>query len=173
MTATLDAAELFRRLSSAGVDCVVIGGFAVVAHGVIRATKDLDICPSPARENLARLAALLKDLRARQVGHDEFADNEFPLDPTDPDDLAVGGNFLVETNIGRLDVMQWVRGVDADDAYGQLAATAVTAEAFGVPITVASLADLRRMKRAAGRPRDLQDLQDLAVAHGDEEDHPR
>jgi hypothetical protein len=107
------------------------------------------------------------------VGHDELADDEFPLDPTDPDDLAAGGNFLVETDLGRLDIMQWLRGVDEDEAYRHLAASAITGEAFGVRITVASLADLRRMKRAAGRPRDLQDLRDLADAHGEGQDHPR
>ena len=50
MTAPLDAAELFRRLADARIQYVVIGGFAVIAHGVIRATKDLDVCPTPARD---------------------------------------------------------------------------------------------------------------------------
>lgn len=168
MTAPLDAAELLRRLAQAEVDHVVIGGFAVIAHGVIRATKDVDVCPSPARENLQRLAGLLRDLNARQVGEDEFGPEEFPLDPTNPDDLALGGNFLVETDIGRLDIMQWVRGIEEDRAYTELAAHAVVSEAFGVRIAVASLSDLRRMKRAAGRPQDLQDLKALADAHGDD-----
>ena len=43
MTPALDVAQLIRRLHSAGVDHVLIGGLAVNAHGVIRATKDVDI----------------------------------------------------------------------------------------------------------------------------------
>ncbi len=166
MTRPLDAAEWFRQLDAAGVAYVVIGGFAVIAHGVIRATKDIDVCPAPEPANLARLAGLLRRLNARQVDVEEFGAGEFPADPTVADDLALGGNFLVETDIGRLDIMQWVPGLD-EDAYGHLDPSAETAEAFGVSIRVASLTDPRRMKRAAGRPQDLQDLADLDAAHGE------
>lgn len=72
----------------------------------------------------------------------------------------------METDIGRLDIMQWVPGLD-EDAYGQLDRVAETGQAFGVQIRVASLTDLRRMKRAAGRPQDLQDLADLDAARGE------
>lgn len=166
MTRPLDAAEWFRQLDTAGVAYVVIGGFAVIAHGVIRATKDIDVCPAPDHANLTRLAGLLRQLNARQIGVEEFGAGEFPADPTVADDLAMGGNFLVETDIGRLDIMQWVPGLD-EDAYGQLARSAETGQAFGVHIRVASLTDLRRMKRAAGRPQDLQDLADLDAARGE------
>ncbi len=167
MSPPLDGAELFRRLDAAGVDYVVVGGFAVIAHGVVRATKDVDVCPAPDRDNLERLATLLRDLNARQIGQDEFDADEFPYDPTEPAELALGGNFLVETDVGRLDIMQWLSGVE-DDAYHVLVADAVEAEAFGVRIRVASLTALRRMKAAAGRPQDLEDLRRLAIAHGDD-----
>ncbi len=167
MISSLDPAEWFRRLHTAGVDYVIIGGFAVIAHGVVRATKDLDVCPAPSRSNLARLAGLLREVNARQIGMDEF-----PLDPTNADDLARGGNFLIDTDIGRLDIMQWVPGIHDEHAYADLMSGAVVGEAFGVQIRVASLADLRRMKRAAGRPRDLADLADLADAHGEDPDDP-
>ena len=64
--------------------------------------------------------------------------------------------------------MQWVPGVDADHAYPVLAADAREAVAFGVPLRVCSLEALRQMKRAAGRPRDLEDLADLDAAHPSE-----
>ena len=106
---------MLRCFSEAGLRYVVVEGLAVNAHGVIRATKDIDVCPDPERENLVRLAALLRDLEAVQVG-------------------AV------------------------------LVADALVVELAGLRIPVCSLAHLRAMQRAAGRPRDLQDL---AVAHGD------
>ncbi len=170
MSDRLDPAGLLRALDDAGVEHVLIGGLAVNAHGVIRATKDVDICPAPDRENLARLAALLGRLGVRQlgVGEDGFQADELPFDPTRADDLAQGGNFRLQTPLGVLDIIQWIPGIDADSAYAVLAADAPSAQAFGIEIHVCSLAALRTMKRAAGRPRDLQDLADLAIAHPDE-----
>ncbi len=165
MTTALDAAALFRRLHEAGVEYVVIGGFAVIAHGVIRATKDLDICPDPSSASLEQLAALLLDLDARQVGVGDFDQREMPFDPRRAGDLAEGGNFLVETRLGRLDVMQWVPGIDADSAYPVLVADAVEGIVHGTPVKVCSLEHLRLMKRTAGRGQDIQDLEDLAIAH--------
>jgi hypothetical protein len=69
------------------------------------------------------------------------------------------------TPVGVLDIMQWVPGIDSDQAYQTLAADAEQAVAFGIDIKVCSLACLRVMKRAAGRPQDLQDLADLDRAH--------
>jgi hypothetical protein len=164
----LDPVALLRALSDAGVDHVVIGGFAVISHGVVRVTKDLDICPGPDRANLGRLARCLADLGVMQLGAGDFDPAEMPFDPTRAEDLAEGGNFRLESPHGILDVMQWVSGVDGEHAYPALAANAVDTQVEGVPVRICSLAHLRAMKRAAGRPQDLQDLADLAIAHGDE-----
>lgn len=171
MTTPLDPGGLLRKLSSAGVDYVLIGGLAVNAHGVIRSTKDVDICPSPEAANLARLAELLRRMGVRQlgVGDEGFAAAELPFDPTRASDLAQGGNFRLETPLGVLDIMQWIPGIDDDHAYSTLAAGARPAAAFGIEIRVCSLAALRVMKRAAGRPQDLQDLADLETAHPNHE----
>ncbi len=164
----MDPVPLLRALAVAGIEHVVIGGFAVISHGVVRVTKDLDICPGPDRSNLQRLAAWLADLGVVQLGVGDFEANEMPFDPTRAEDLARGGNFRLETPHGILDVMQWVSGIDGDQAYPTLAADAIAAEVEGVRVRIASLEKLRAMKRAAGRPQDLQDLADLAIAHGDE-----
>lgn len=167
MITPLKPGELLRQLRSAGVKHVLIGGLAVNAHGVIRSTKDVDICPSPDPENLTRLADLLRRLGVRQlgVGDDGFAPNELPFDPTRAEDLAEGGNFRLETPLGILDVMQWIPGIDADHAFATLEADARIANAFGIEIHVCSLAALRLMKRTAARPQDLQDLANLDTAH--------
>ena len=167
MNAALDPEELLRSLGDAGLRYVVIGGLAVNAYGVIRATKDLDICPAPDEDNLARLASLLRQLDAVQVGMEDFDEHELPFDPTSVDDLAQGGNFRLITRLGALDVMQWISGIDADHAYASLAAEMLLVELAGVRVPICSLAHLRAMKRAAGRPQDLQDLADLAIARGD------
>jgi hypothetical protein len=157
----LNAGELVGALHAAHIDYVVIGGFAVAAHGFVRATKDLDIVPSGDAANLARLAAVLRDLGAELFGTDEFDPDEFPFDPLDPAQLAEGGNFLLLTRFGRLDMMQWVPGIDADQAYERLRCAAVPTELDGHPVLVCSREDLIAMKRAAGRPQDLVDLREL------------
>ena len=79
--------------------------------------------------------------------------------------MSEGGNFRLETPLGVLDIMQWVSGIEAERAYTTLASDAESAQAFGIDIRVCSLNALRVMKRAAGRPQDLQDLADLDRAH--------
>lgn len=164
----MDPEALLRHLAARQLNHVVIGGVAVNGHGVIRATKDLDICPDPAPENLARLAEILRDLDAAQVGMEDFTTEEMPFDPTNVDDLAQGGNFRLTTRLGDLDVMQWLSGIDGDLAFPTLAPDAVIVQLPGIDVLICSLDHLRAMKRAAGRPQDLKDLADLAIAHGDD-----
>ena len=166
MTPTFDGAALLAALSEHEVDFVIVGGFAVIAHGVLRTTRDLDICPDPDPRNLERLAALLDEADAVQVGVGDFEPEEMPLDPRKPEHLAQGGNFRLTTRYGALDIMQWLAGIEGDSSYPRLATSAVGGAVAGIPVRVASLEALRRMKQAAGRPQDLEDLRQLDLAHG-------
>jgi len=157
------ADELLLALRTAEVRFVVIGGIAVGVHGYVRATKDLDIVPDPEPENLTRLATLLRDLGAHHVGVGDFCAEEFPYDPTDPEHLAQGANFRLETRLGPLDIMQWVAGIEEDPAYAALARGAITVPFRDGDLAVCGLEHLRAMKRAAGREQDLLDLRELDV----------
>jgi hypothetical protein len=148
---------------------VVVGGFAVIAHGVQRSTADLDICPDPDPENLTRLASLLRDLRARHAEAEEFRQDELPHDPTDPKQLAEGGNFRLETSLGSLDIMQWIPGIGGELAYPKLARDAITANVRGVPVSVCSREHLLSRNRAADRPLDRADLDQLEAGHDSRE----
>lgn len=161
MSRQYDPQLIFERLCDADVRYVIIGGWAVNAHGHRRFTADVDICPDPEFGNLVRLARLLTDLEARQLGLEDFDQDELPGDPTDPESLSDGGNFRTETAIGILDVMQWISVADEELGYARLADDAVHAEVFGIPVMICSLPALLTMKRAAGRPRDLEDLEAL------------
>jgi hypothetical protein len=153
--------ELLLALTNAQVEFIVIGGVAVSVHGFVRATKDLDIVPDPSPENLQRLARLLEEIKAQHVGLEDFTPEEFPYDPTDPVQLAEGANFRLETSLGPMDIMQWVEGIETDLAYSELAPRAVPVTFRDTQIQVCALDHLRAMKRAAGRPQDLEDLKQL------------
>ena len=81
------------------------------------------------------------------------------MDASSVDDLAAGGNFRLETDLGPLDVMQWVAGIEVDNLYAVLAASAMAFTLDDLPLRYCGLGHLRAMKQAAGRPRDLDDLE--------------
>jgi hypothetical protein len=158
----LQARELLEALVGGDVEFVIVGGHAVIAHGYERATRDLDICPAPDRENLERLAAVLTALGARVAGAEEFEPDELPR--PDADGLALGGNFVLATTLGGLDIMQWI---SPELTYGELAADASEAEVWGLAVRVCSYDRLVAMKEAAARPQDLADLANLRAIRED------
>lgn len=159
---------LLKVLRDQGVEFVVIGGFAVILHGVERATKDVDVVPEQSRENLARLWDALVELEARPAEVGDFRPQEMPMPFSLEGIVEGGGNWVLMTRLGRVDVMQWVPGVDT---YEELRANAASEDIPEVGGTVwfAGLDDLLTMKREAGRPQDLIDITALRMAHGLEE----
>jgi len=151
---------ILRELVEGGVEFLLIGGVAVAYHGHIRATKDVDIVPAPNHENLERLAAVLRRLEAQVAGAEDFAEGELP-DPLDPAALELGGNWVMTTKLGRLDVMQWIGDWKL---WAEFAPAAIDERIDGLPIKIVSYEGLVKLKELAGRPQDLLDLQELREA---------
>jgi predicted nucleotidyltransferase len=149
--------QLLRRLSEAGVEFVLIGGLAVNAWGVIRGTKDVDIVVAPDVVNLKRVA----DVATAINGHIQTGESFLSSQPSIAGQLASGEQVAIETELGRLDVVQ---GLDGVPAFEELRTRATETEVLGVSVAVCSIEDLKAMKRAAGRTRDLADLEDLDAA---------
>jgi hypothetical protein len=166
MTKGLQPELLLSALVDNDVAFIVIGGYAVAAHGYVRATKDIDICPDPQPENLQRLADVLATLEAEPIGLEEF-DGEFDLAP-DLDGLRQGGNWTLRTKYGRLDVMQHIEGLGKDGGgWKELAPHAVTRVFLGHNCLFCSYDDLIKMKRGAGRPQDEIDISSLKAARSE------
>ena len=157
--APLDIRELLALLSRHGVEYVVIGGVATQVHGHRRTTMDLDLTPDPEPGNLRRLAAALDELDARPadpaLGGGEIAAG-------DPERLALAAIVPpLQTRHGLLHVLKEPKGARP---FGQLREAALVVDLDGVEVAIASLDDLIRMKRAAGRPADIDDIAALTAS---------
>ena len=168
MRRPLDPEPLLSALIDHRVDFIVVGGYAVAAHGHVRATKDIDICPDPVNDNLERLAAALIELEAEPIGLEEFAAaDEFDLAP-DVEGLGLGGNWILMTKHGRLDVMQHLAGLGEDGGgWEELVRHAIMRNFLGHECLFCSYEDLLRMKRGAGRPQDAIDIESLKAARSE------
>lgn len=145
MDLPLDFKDLLAEFDRAGVEVLLVGGYAVAFHGRPRATKDIDLLLEGSDSNLARAADALARFGApsnvvdavRRLGHDDIV-------------------YLGQPPL-RIDLLRAIDGVDASAAF----ANAIATQIDDVSIRVISLDDLIRNKRAAGRQQDLIDAQFL------------
>jgi hypothetical protein len=142
-----DPERILRKLLEHGVRFVVIGGVAAALHGSPMLTADVDISYERSRENLERLASALRELNAKLRGIEE----DLPFKP-DARALRSGSNFTFTTDLGDLDVIGWPDGISS---YEGLVSAAVPMRIGRQEVLVASIDDVIRMKRAAGRPKDV------------------
>ncbi|MBC8647746.1 MAG: hypothetical protein H7X85_11310 [Thermoanaerobaculia bacterium] len=146
-----DFVEMLSALSEAGAEFLVVGAHAMAAHGVPRATGDLDLWVRANADNAGRVLIALERFGA-------------PLFDLAAGDLASTGNvFQIGQPPNRIDILTSISGVDFDDAWKNR----MTIEAGGLSVPVLGKQDFIRNKRAVGRPRDLRDLEMLAEFEGD------
>jgi hypothetical protein len=137
-----DFVAILSELTSAGAEFIVVGAFAVAAHGNPRSTGDIDIWVRPTRGNAA---LVLRALRA--FGAPLFGLTEHDL----VDEQTV---FQIGVAPVRVDILCGIDGVEFAGAWSRR----VTGKLGGLDVPVLSLEDLAANKRAAGRPKDLVDL---------------
>jgi hypothetical protein len=145
--------ELLRRLTERGVDFVVVGGFAAVLWGSARNTFDLDICFALDDGNLDALAAVLLSLGATLKG----VDDDVPFVP-DARTLRRVELLTLNTAAGGLDLLAHPKGAPR---YELLRNRASRVDVGDFHVLIASIEDLLQMKRAAGRAKDLADIEEL------------
>ena len=144
-------------LSEGDVRFVVVGGIAAAMLGSMRETTDLDVIVDRSQDNLARLAAVLTQLGARVKGS--------VRPPVAIAPALLEGMTLVtfETDAGEVDVLMVGKG---GWTYEQIIDGAETVDVAGKPVRLISVDDLIAMKRAAGRPKDMETAAELEALKG-------
>lgn len=161
-TPSFDPLTALRALVEHGVRFVLIGGYAAAIRGSPLITGDIDVCHARDEENLERLAAALEELGATLRGAPP--DVPFLLDART---LRAGDHFTFSTSAGALDCLGTPAGTDG---FADVDASATDEDLDGLVVRVASLDDLIRMKRAAGRPQDLIAIEWLSALRDEVED---
>jgi hypothetical protein len=163
--------QIFTALDGAHVDYVVVGGLAVILHGYLRATADLDLAiglsPDNARRGMQSLASIGLQPRL-PVPIEDFAD------PAKREDWLQHRNMLV---FPLWDPVNPLRSVDVfisePIAFEALLRDAVRKDLDGLSVPVASIEHLIEMKQQAGRTRDLEDIDKLRQIRDAEQELPR
>lgn len=149
---TFDASELFRALACHEVQYVTIGGVAIQAYGAQRLTQDLDVTIASSSENYTRLASALIDLDARILGPQGQRSRAVPSAAM----LASSDQWHLITTHGPLDVLTLPAHLGTFAAMRERAHEIPLGE---VIVPIAHRDDLITLKRAAGRPQDLADIE--------------
>ena len=145
--------HLLAALSTAGVEFIIVGGVAARAHGSARLTDDLDVSYARSPANLARIVAALSPLHPYLRG----APPGLPFDWSAAT-LRAGLNFTLTTSAGAIDLLGEITG---GGQYDDLLPHALTLTIFGRETRLLDLPWLIRVKRAAGRPKDLEVIAEL------------
>ena len=148
-----DYPALLRALASAGVECIVVGGAAATTHGAARLTLDLDVVYRRAPDNLERVVASMSGLEPYLRGTPPGLPFRWDLDT-----LRNGLNFTLDTNAGAIDFLGEIAG---GGTYESLLPDSEIISVFGVDCLCLGLDRLIRVKRAAGRPKDLEAIAEL------------
>jgi predicted nucleotidyltransferase len=145
--------EVVRLFNEAGVRYVVIGGWAALIHGVARSTNDVDVVYARDADNIRRLADALRPWKPYLRG----APPGLPF-RWDEATIRAGLNFTLTTQHGDLDLLGEVAG---GGTYEELLTFTEEAASGGLPCRVVTLERLIQLKRAAGRPKDLEAIAEL------------
>jgi len=148
-----DFRALLTLLSRESVEFIIVGGAAATAHGSARLTQDLDVVYRRSHENVARIVNALGP-------HNPYLRGAPPGLPFSFDERTIwaGLNFTLATSVGSLDLLGEIAG---GGDYDKLLPYSISLRLYGVECLCLGLERLIYVKRAAGRPKDLEALAEL------------
>ena len=158
----IDLERALQELHRGGVEFIIVGGAAATIHGSARVTQDLDLVYARTPENIARLAAAL-------APHSPYLRGAPPGLPFrwDAETIRRGLNFTLTTTLGDLDLLGEIVG---GGGYADLLSHSQVVKLSGSEYRCLGLARLIHVKRAAGRPKDLEAVAELEALQEERRD---
>jgi predicted nucleotidyltransferase len=153
-----DLPSLLKRVSQAGIEFVIVGGFAGVVHGCSYLTQDIDICCIFAPDSLLALQEALADLHPVH----RMTPGRKPLELT-AKSASQFSNLYLDTDLGRLDCLSAIEGLGD---FAQVKQASELFEGEGMRLHVLTLDALIKTKQALNRPRDREALRQLQALRG-------
>lgn len=137
--------QLLELLHASGFECIVVGGTAAVAHGAVTPTDDIDVAAPMSEQNLARLMNALAPFSPKHATRPDLG-----VIPQTPADLSRFRLLLIDTDIGRLDVLSNVQPVGSYEDLESVPMELLEGRMF----RVVSLDQLIAIKGHLNRPKD-------------------
>jgi hypothetical protein len=150
-----DQLNLLRCLAGAGVEFVVVGGYAGIVHGCSYVTQDIDICCLFTPASLLALQEVLADLHPVH----RMTPSRKPLELT-AENAGQFANLYLDTDLGRLDCLSAIEGLGD---YAKVKQASEVVEVEGMYLHVLTLESLIKARQALNRPRDRAALRQLEV----------
>ena len=144
-----DFRDFIRALNNHKVDYLLVGGYAVILHGYRRSTGDMDVWVKNDKQNYQKLSKAFYDFGLPLL---DMTEENF-LNSQEMDVFSYGRPPV------SIEILTAVKGCDFDDAF-KLSDVHIEEE---LPIRFINLNNLRDAKKAAGRYKDLDDLEKLSV----------
>ena len=154
----MDFLQFLRALSRSGNDFVIVGGVAARLYGSSRLTHDIDVVPELNPENWPRLVECIWNAGARPRIPEplESIRNLAQVRKWNRDKGLLALSFRAPDGTAEIDLL-----IASPEEYEGLRARAQVITLDGASYRIASLDDLIEMKRKAGRPQDLLDIEEL------------
>jgi len=150
-----DYKDMLRALSDEKVEFLLIGAYAMAAHGYPRATMDIDIWVMPSSQNAD---AVLRALRRFGAALHNLTKEDLQKD---------GTIFQIGVAPRRIDIITEASGLQFEEVYSR----ALSVNIEGIEVHIPLIDDLIRNKRASGRTKDLADAEALESLKGSEQQH--
>lgn len=156
--------DLLERLVRAGVDFVIVGGYAGIIHGCTYVTQDVDICCDFSPANLLAVQRAISDLHPVH----RMTPGRKPLELT-PKNAPEFKNLYLDTDFGHLDCLSEIQGIGP---YGQVKQASQPIEVEGMQLLVLTMDALITAKEAMNRPRDREAIRQLKAIRSLKQDRP-